>query len=70
MIFAFEYLDLVAKVGKAQITPQLISDAAQSVGDAMMQAMGVTKDKLAQMVHTAKQKPATQGIVGSQMQGA
>lgn len=67
MVFAFEYLDVVAKAGKAQITPQLIADTTQAVGDALMQAMGVSKDKLAQMVQQAKAK---QGIVGAQRVGA
>lgn len=50
MIFAFEYLDLVAKAGKVQITPDLIAQATQAVADAVLPLLGVTKDKLAGMI--------------------
>jgi hypothetical protein len=58
MIFAFEYLDLVAKAGKAQITPDLLAQTTQAVSSAVLPLMGVTPDKLQQMVAMAKQKQA------------
>lgn len=59
MIFAFEYLDLVAKAGKAQITPDLISQATHAVADAVLPLLGVSKDKLAGMIQ--QQGGTTQG---------
>jgi hypothetical protein len=50
MILAFEYLDLVAKAGKADITPDLIARATQSVADAVLPVLGITKDKLAKIM--------------------
>ena len=78
MILAFEYLDLVAKAGKAQITPQMIAQTTTAVGDTVLPLFGVTKDKLAQMVAQAKSQggtaqpaaPAPAGIIGSAQAGA
>jgi hypothetical protein len=58
MIFAFEYLDLVAKAGKAQITPGIIGRATTAVGDGILPLMGVSKEKLAQMVKASSQGAA------------
>lgn len=55
MIFAFEYLDLVAKAGKAEITPEIIANATQAVADAVLPLMGITKDKLAQLIAKSQQ---------------
>ena len=79
MIFAFEYLDLVQKAGKIQITPQMISQTTTAVGDTVLPLFGMTKDKLAALIAHAKQNPqgapqaapqaAPTGILGS-AQGA
>lgn len=77
MIFAFEYLDLVAKAGKAQITPELIDQTTQAVADAILPMMGITKDKLASLIKqsqggqppAAAQPPAPTGIINA-AQGA
>lgn len=55
MIFAFEWLDLVSKAGKVQITPDLIAQATQEVGNAVLPMFGVTPDKLNQMRTSAQQ---------------
>lgn len=60
MIFAFEYLDLVAKAGKAQITPDMIAKTTTAVGDAVLPMFGVTKAKLAAMIEKAKKNPQGQ----------
>ncbi len=82
MIFAFEYLDLVSKAGKAQITPDLIARATQEAADAALPLIGVTKDKLAQMIAQSQKggAPSGQGqaptpapapgIIGAAQQGA
>ena len=64
MLFAFEYLDLVAKVGKVQITPQLISDATQATGDALLTAMGVKQQQLQQMI-AAKGGGKSPGLINA-----
>lgn len=63
MIFAFEWLDLVSKAGKVDVTPDLIAQATQEVGNAVLPMFGVTPDKLAQMkaqggAQAAQQPPA------------
>jgi hypothetical protein len=71
MIFAFEFLDLAAKAGKAQITPDLIAKTAHLVAENMMKLLGVTPDKLHQMIAQGQAQTAQpSGIVGSQMRGA
>jgi len=83
MIFALEYVDLLAKAGKAQVTPSLIDQLTQTVSDSVLQAMGITKDKLQQII-AARQGGAAPGavappaaasapppgIIGAQVQGA
>lgn len=68
MIFAFEYLDLVAKAGKAKITPQLLEQATMATSHAVLPMFGVTPDKLKQMLAqhaNAAPQAAPQGIIGS-----
>lgn len=65
MVFAFEYLDLVAKAGKAEITPELIASATQAVADAVLPLMGITKDKLAQLIAQSKQGGAQAPAAGA-----
>lgn len=55
MIFAFEWLDLIAKTGKTQITPDLIAQTTKSVADAILPLMGITKEKLASLTQQAQQ---------------
>ena len=51
MIFAFEYLDLVEKTGKAQITPDLVGKATMITSQSVLQGMyGITKDHLEQIM--------------------
>lgn len=70
MIFAFEYLDLVAKAGKAQITPDMISTTTTAVSDALLPLLGVTKDKLASMAAAAKQQQPQGGASAPQAPAA
>ena len=75
IIFAFEYLDLVAQAGKVPITPNVIAQVAQATGQAFLQAAGVSQQKLQQMAAQRQQggaQPGTApgGLIGSQMQGA
>ena len=66
MIFAFEFLDLLAQAGKAQITPDLIDKTTQAVGDAVLPMFGVTPDKLQQMIAQAQPKKPSGIIAGAQ----
>lgn len=58
MIFAFEWLDLVAKAGKIQITPDVIANVTQDVGKAVLPMFGVTPDKLAALQGMAQKQGA------------
>ena len=62
IIFGFEWLDLLAKAGKAQITPDLIAQTTQAVADAVLPLMGITKDKLAQLMAKAQAGGAQTGV--------
>jgi hypothetical protein len=70
MVFAIEYVDLLAKAGKAQITPQFIGELAQAVTESVMKAMGISKEKLKQVMaeRTAQinqgAQPQQAGIIG------
>ncbi len=75
LMFAYEYLDMSSKVGKIQITPQVLSHTVQSVGHAMLPLFGVTPDKMHSMIaqaHAQKSQSAISqnGIIGAQTQGA
>lgn len=77
MILAFEYLDLVAKAGKTQITPELIANAAKAVGDAVLPLFGATPDKVQAAMSQANQgaapaqapPPPSAGIIGNAQAG-
>lgn len=66
MIFAFEFLDLLAQSGKAQITPDLIDKTTESVGNAVLPMFGVTPDKLQQMIAQSQTKKPAGIIAGAQ----
>lgn len=82
MMFAFEYLDLVSKAGKLEITPDTVADVTQDVGKAVLPMFGVTPDKLAalqgmtqkqggaQQPAAAPAQAAPQGIIAGAMGGA
>lgn len=69
MIFAFEFLDLLAQSGKAEITPDLIDKTTQSVGDAVLPLFGVTPDKLQKMIAESQNKKQSGIIAGAQQGG-
>jgi hypothetical protein len=56
IMFAMEYLDLVAKVGKVQITPQLIAHTVQHVGSGIMKMLKITPQKMHEAIGAGKQK--------------
>lgn len=58
MILAFEYLDLIGKAGKAEITPDLIAAATKSVADNVLPLLGATPDKVAELTAKAQQGQA------------
>ncbi|MFZ6757963.1 hypothetical protein ACO0K9_12210 [Undibacterium sp. Ji50W] len=60
MIFAFEYLDLLVKVKRLAITPDLIAATTQAVADAVLPMFGVSKDHMTQLVAYARQQRARQ----------
>lgn len=62
-ILAFEYLDLLAKAGKVQITPDIIDKTAIAVSDALLPAMGITPEKMQQALAQAKQGGGPAGAV-------
>ncbi len=82
MIFAFEYLDLLAQAGKAQITPDLISKTTAATADAILPVLGIKKDILNNMINASQKSqgkptipdqapPATSGgILANAQQGA
>jgi hypothetical protein len=55
MVFAFEYLDLLAKAGKAQVAPDLIAQATKATGEAALRLMGIGQDKIAQVTAQGQQ---------------
>ena len=73
-VFAFEYLDLMAKAGKVTITPDIIANSTQAVIAAVLPLMGVTPAKLQAMIAQAKQQSSTpnpsSGILSAAQQGA
>ena len=70
MIFAYEYLDLVSKMGKVQITPDVIDTATNSVNDNVLPMFGLTPNDMAKLVQQSNQKQSQpQGIL-SGAQGA
>lgn len=81
LVFAFEYLDLLGKAGKAQISPELIAQTAKATGESAMNLMGITQDKIDQLTAQAQQgqqgaEPAApaapvapQGIIASAQGG-
>lgn len=76
MIISMEYLDLLAKAGKVQITPDVIAKSVQSVVQATLPLLGLTPQKMAQLQQMSAQKsggaapaPAAPGILGSAQGG-
>lgn len=67
MLFAFEWLDLVSKAGKVQITPDLIARTTRDVGSAVLPMFGVTPDKLTQLQGLAEMQGSTRPAVPSTM---
>lgn len=71
MILGFEYLDLLAKAGKADITPDLIAKASKAIGDAVLPLFGATPDKVQAAIAQSKQGGAapapapSAGIIGT-----
>jgi hypothetical protein len=57
-----EALDFLERAGKAELTPDLVSEAVQEFGSAVLQVIGVTPEKLEQMMARAPggQKPQGQ----------
>lgn len=70
IVLALEYLDLVAKLGKVKITPNLIAQATQDTCDAMLAGMGVNQQQLTSMIQAKKGAQPAPGIVGAPQQGA
>lgn len=81
MILALEFLDLLAKAGKAQVTPDLIAKVSKAVADSLLPLFGATPDKVQQAMAQSKgaQPPAGQpvapapvptGIIGRAQGGA
>jgi hypothetical protein len=78
MILGFEYLDLLGKAGKAEVTPDLIAKASQSIADSLLPLFNVTKEQLAGMMAKAQGgQPAaptpaapSAGIIGTAQAGA
>lgn len=84
VILMCEILDFTSQIGKVQITPQLVAQATQATGAAVLQALKVSQQQMhevlghgmhqANMQGQAQQPPAAPsagaGIIGSAMQGA
>jgi hypothetical protein len=50
VMLTMEALDFLEKAGKAELTPELVAEAVQEFGSAVLQVIGVTPDKLEQMM--------------------
>lgn len=82
MVFAFEYLDLVIKAGKAQATPDLIAQATKATAAACLKLMGIGPQQMAALQAAHGQPPqapqaappaapaAPQGIIAQAQGGA
>lgn len=70
--FAFEYLDLAAKAGKVQITPDVIAQVTQLATQNYLKATGanVPGAQPQGAAAPAPVQPPAGGIVGGAMQGA
>lgn len=74
LVLGYEWLDLLAHAGKAQITPDLIAQATQQISQSVLNLMGLTPDKIAQLKAQSGQgaqpaQPAPAGILNAAMQG-
>lgn len=84
LVLGYEWLDLLAHAGRAQITPDLIEKATQAISQSVLNLMGLTPDKIAQLKAQAGQgaapaaqsgsqpaaQPAPQGIIAQAQGGA
>lgn len=50
MVLLVEALDFLEEAGAVQVTPELLAQCAQALGSAFLQSLGVTPDKLSQML--------------------
>jgi len=50
VVLTCEALDFMEKAGKVQLTPDIVSEAVQEFGSAVLQVIGVTPEKLEQMM--------------------
>jgi hypothetical protein len=71
LVLGYEWLDLLAHAGKAQITQQLIEQATQAIAQSVLNLMGLTPDKIAQLKAQAQgAQPAQAGIIAQAQGGA
>ena len=62
-IFMCEGLDFLEKAGKVKVNPDLLSEATQDMGAAVMQLFGVSPDKMQSMMAQAQQRQQPPGII-------
>lgn len=76
-----EFLDLMEKTGKGQVTSDLIAQATQDTSQAIMQLFGISPGKVQQMAQANSQgaasaspaapaAPQSKGLLGASVQGA
>lgn len=75
IILLCEYFDLLSKVGKVQVTPDLLAQASQIAAQTMLNASGIKQSDVQRMIAKQQSKagqssPPTGGIIGAQMQRA
>lgn len=75
--FVCEYFDLLAKVGKVQVTPDLLAQASQIAAQTMLDASGIKQGDIQRAIaqrgkppKAGPSAPPEGGIIGAQMQGA
>lgn len=58
VVLVCEALDVLEKLGKAEVTPELVAEAMKEYSAAYLQMLGITREKLEGMMGAAKQQDA------------
>lgn len=68
IVLLCECLDAMEKAGKAQVTPDLVAEAVKEFGSALLQMLGVTPQKLDQIMAGApkQEQPSQQDAAAQQ----
>lgn len=67
--FVCEYFDLLAKVGKAKVTPDMLAQASKIAAQTMLNASGIKQSDIQQVIAQRGKAAQPGGIIGAQMRG-